>query len=209
VVGIPAPAISPGVAERFREAYGIKGSYLLCLGRIDSAKGSDLALRHFAAARPLLPDVTLVMMGPQHMPVPDAPGVVLTGLVPDELKHDAIAGALAVLLPSPYESLSIVALEAWRHGRPTIANADCAVLFGQTRRSCGGLWYGDSAGFAAAVRMLRDDPALGVTLGAVAQRWVTETTAPDRIRAAWLDALAAAAGRARAERSGGLTAGRA
>ena len=40
------------------------------------------------------------------------------------------AGASALVVPSPYESLSIVLLEAWNRGVPALVNAHCAVLQG-------------------------------------------------------------------------------
>ena len=57
--------------QRFRDAFGIDGPYVLCLGRIDPAKGSDLAFDLWARTRATLGDLTLVMMGTAHMPVPD------------------------------------------------------------------------------------------------------------------------------------------
>ena len=44
-------------------------------------------------------------------------------------------------MPSFYESLSMVTLEAWALGKPVLANALCDVLKGQCRRSNGGLYY--------------------------------------------------------------------
>ena len=44
-------------------------------------------------------------------------------------------------MPSPYESLSLVVLEAWNHGTPVIVNGRCAPLRGQVRRADGGLFY--------------------------------------------------------------------
>ena len=53
-----------------------------------------------------------------------------------------------VALPSPHESLSLVALEAWRARRPTLAIARSEVLAGQTARSGGGLLYDGAATYA-------------------------------------------------------------
>ena len=46
-------------------------------------------------------------------------------------------------MPSYFESLSMVALEAWALGRPVLANARCDVLKGQCIRSNAGLYYDD------------------------------------------------------------------
>ncbi len=50
-------------------------------------------------------------------------------------------------MPSPYESLSIVLLEAWKLGPPVLANGRCRVLVGQCLRSGGGLFYDGYAEF--------------------------------------------------------------
>ena len=72
----------------------------------------------------------------------------------DQDKYDAIAAAQVVMLPSPYESLSIVALEAWQQGKPVLANGVCAVLRGQCKRSNGGLWYDNYAEFQETLSLL-------------------------------------------------------
>ena len=49
-------------------------------------------------------------------------------------------------MPSFFESLSMVALEAWALGRPVLANAKCDVLKGQCIRSNAGLYYDSERG---------------------------------------------------------------
>jgi glycosyltransferase involved in cell wall biosynthesis len=67
------------------------------------------------------------------------------GFVSEELKHDALSGAAVVAAPSPNESLSLTQLEAWSHGRPTLANAASPVLVGSRA--------GPAAGSGTATRM--------------------------------------------------------
>ena len=52
-----------------------------------------------------------------------------------------MAAAELLIMPSYFESLSMVALEAWALGRPVLANAKCDVLKGQCIRSNAGLYY--------------------------------------------------------------------
>ena len=54
-------------------------------------------------------------------------------------------------MPSYFESLSMVALEAWARGRPVLANAHCDVLLGQCLRSNAGLFYRNAQEFAGAL----------------------------------------------------------
>ena len=76
-------------------------------------------------------------------------------------------------MPSRYESLSMIVLEAWALGRPVLANAACAVLEGQCRRSNGGLYYRDYAEFRLMLRRLMSDPALRSEMGARGESYVT------------------------------------
>jgi glycosyltransferase involved in cell wall biosynthesis len=92
--------------------------------------------------------------------------------VSDQDKYDAIAAAQVVMLPSPYESLSIVALEAWQQGKPVLANGTCAVLRGQCKRSNGGLWYDNYAEFQETLSLLLKESWLRQRLGATGRSFV-------------------------------------
>jgi glycosyltransferase involved in cell wall biosynthesis len=95
-----------------------------------------------------------------------------TGFVDDGTRADLLAAADAVVLPSPHESLSLVALEAWAAGRPTLATARSAVLAGQTARSGGGLLYTGPRTYANQLARLAADPALRERLGRAGADWV-------------------------------------
>jgi glycosyltransferase involved in cell wall biosynthesis len=99
------------------------------------------------------------------LPIPEHPRIKHLGFVSDQDKFDAIAGAELLVMPSPYESLSMVALEAWALGRPVLASARCDVLVGQCVRSNAGLYYEDAREFAAALDRILSDRALADTLG--------------------------------------------
>ena len=70
------------------------------------------------------------------------------------MRHALLAHAGALIVPSPYESLSIVLLEAWNHATPALVNAYCKVLQGQVRRASGGLYYRSSREFQEALSWL-------------------------------------------------------
>jgi glycosyltransferase involved in cell wall biosynthesis len=92
--------------------------------------------------------------------------------VTDAEKAALLAGAAVVIMPSPFESLSILVLEAWALGTPVLVNAKCRVLEGQCRRSGGGLYYRDLAEFAAMLKLLMARPDLRRDLGRSAQAYV-------------------------------------
>jgi glycosyltransferase involved in cell wall biosynthesis len=77
-----------------------------------------------------------------------------------------LRGALAIAIPSPFESLSIVLLEAWNHGLPALVNGHCKVLKGQVRRANGGLYFRSSAEFTESLNRLRSNDAERLALGA-------------------------------------------
>ena len=68
-------------------------------------------------------------------------------------------------MPSYFESLSMVALEAWAIGRPVLANARCDVLKGQCIRSNAGLYYDGRAEFVATLRAIEQNRWLAGGLG--------------------------------------------
>ena len=68
-------------------------------------------------------------------------------------------------MPSYYESLSMVALEAWALGRPVLANGRCDVLKGQCIRSNAGLYYERYEEFAETLYSLESNGPLHARLG--------------------------------------------
>jgi len=70
-----------------------------------------------------------------------------------------------VIVPSPYESLSLLALEAFAVGTPVLANARSEVLVAHCRQSNAGLYYADRYEFAEALRLLLQDSALRSAMG--------------------------------------------
>ena len=86
--------------------------------------------------------------------MPEHPRIRALGYVPDDVRHALLSHARALIVPSPYESLSIVLLEAWNHAVPALVNAQCKVLQGQVRRSDGGLYYRSSREFQEALSWL-------------------------------------------------------
>jgi glycosyltransferase involved in cell wall biosynthesis len=164
----------PGKPDRSRlAAAGLADPYLLYLGRIDPNKGCDTLIRHFLryVDRPG-PRVPLVLAGPANMPVPSHPLIRRLGYVDGATRDALLAGARALMMPSPYESLSMVLLEAWNAGTPALVNARCNVLRGQVLRADGGLFYRNAMEFTAALDFLLDHPDAAQQLGAQGRAYV-------------------------------------
>ena len=166
VVGVGSQIPDAVDPARARSKFGLHNPFIIYVGRIDTNKGCANLFRDFIEytdrlSRPL----DLVLIGTPVLPIPEHPRIKHLGFVADQDKFDAIAGAELLVMPSPYESLSMVALEAWALGRPVLASARCDVLVGQCVRSNAGLYYEDAREFAAALDRILSDPVLAATLG--------------------------------------------
>lgn len=142
VVGIGLEPVPVGDTPRAPiDRLNIPSRYLLYLGRVDRNKGCDVLLDSFQDYAATRADVTLVLAGPAKMQIPEHPQIRALGYVSDEVRLALLAHATALVVPSPYESLSIVLLEAWNYGVPALVNGRCKVLAGQVQRANGGLYY--------------------------------------------------------------------
>jgi glycosyltransferase involved in cell wall biosynthesis len=167
VVGVGSRLPARTEPERFRQRYGISGPFAIYVGRIDENKGCSELFKYFQRfARSMPGRLTLVLAGKSILPVPEDPRIRHLGFLSDEDKFDAMAAAEVLLMPSYYESLSMVTLEAWGLGRPVLANARCDVLKGQCLRSNAGLFYESYGEFAEALHALTSTPSLNRALGA-------------------------------------------
>ena len=156
--GLEPPATPPGRAVL--AAAGVPEAYVLYMGRVDRNKGCGTLLEYFQEYLDAGGHTSLVLAGPSKMAIPSHPAIKALGYVSDGMREALLAHARALVVPSPYESLSMVLLEAWNHGVPALVNASCKVLQGQVRRADGGLYYASGREFVAMLDyLLRDDAA--------------------------------------------------
>lgn len=145
---------------------GFDEPFLLYVGRVDPNKGCDrlfsLFMRYAEEDRQPMP---LVLAGPEHMPVPGHALIRRLGYVSDAKRDALLDRARALVMPSPYESLSLALLEAWNHACPAVVNRRCSVLKGQVRRANGGVHYATYDEFFEAVRLVAERPDLARALG--------------------------------------------
>jgi glycosyltransferase involved in cell wall biosynthesis len=157
----------------FAARHGLTRPFILYVGRIDKNKGCVTLFAYFRKfIEETGADVDLVLAGSAVIPIPDHPRIHHVGRVSEEDKVAALRQCRLLVMPSPYESLSIVTLEAWKLGAPVLANARCQVLMGQCLRSNGGLFYHGYAEFAEGLQLLLDRPQLAASLGQQGQSWV-------------------------------------
>ncbi len=170
--GVEAPRrVKP---DRFRRRFKVARPYLLYVGRVEAGKGIPELLSFHASFRATESDAPdLLLAGDASLKVAGA-GVRLLGRIPEQDKWDALAGAVAVVVPSALESLSLLALEAFAVGTPVVANGAGEVMRGQLERSGAGAIYRSAASFREAVHLARRKRAsLGAKGRAFAQkhRW--------------------------------------
>jgi glycosyltransferase involved in cell wall biosynthesis len=166
VVGVGSDVPDRTDPARFRRQFKMNRPFAIYVGRIDENKGCRELFAHFrryAAAFPRGMD--LVLVGSAIIEVPKHPRIHHLGFLDDRDKFDALAAADLLIMPSYYESLSMVALEAWALGKPVLANGRCDVLKGQCIRSNAGLYYESYEEFVEALYSLESNGPLNARLG--------------------------------------------
>ena len=172
VVGVGSELPADASAERFQQRTGIHGRTAIYIGRIDENKGCAELFDYWKRYSEITPGgVTLVLVGTPVLPVPVHPRIRHLGFVSDQEKWDALQAAEFLIMPSYFESLSMVALEAWGMGKPVLANGRCDVLRGQAMRSNAGLYYENYAEFVEAVRVLEGGAGIAASLGRNGRRF--------------------------------------
>jgi glycosyltransferase involved in cell wall biosynthesis len=196
VVGIGSEIPDCFDPEGTRSRLGIKGRYALYIGRLDENKGvPDLFDFYLRLRSEEKTDLKLLLIGKAYVPVPVHPDIVHVGFQENKGKFDLLMGAEFLVMPSQFESLSMVALEAWAVGKPVLANGRTEVLRGQCRRSNAGLWYSDYDEFKEAFLALSQDAALRLRLGENGKAFFRENYSWEVIEAKYLKLIAFLDGR--------------
>jgi len=149
----------------FRRRHRLHGPFVLYGGRIDPGKGCEELIEYFSSYARDGGDASLVLMGVKLMPLPEEPFIRFAGRLSDEERLLALEAATVVVVPSPYESLSLLALESFAMGTPVLANARSDVLVDHAVRSNAGLYYADRDEFVECLRLLLADQRLRRALG--------------------------------------------
>jgi glycosyltransferase involved in cell wall biosynthesis len=166
VVGVGSEIPDRTQPWRFKKKFNVKRPFAIFIGRIDENKGCAELFGFFERYAVMYPHgLDLVLVGSKVIDIPKHPRIRHVGYLSDEDKFDALAAADVLIMPSRFESLSMVALEAWALARPVLANGHCDVLRGQTVRSNGGLYYENFEEFAEALFALEGAGPLGAMLG--------------------------------------------
>lgn len=144
--------INTSLVDRF----GVSDApYLVCVGRIDPAKGMHELAGYFRTYRERHDQpLKLVFVGSEVHQLERHPDIVVTGFVDEATRWALVDGAAVLAQPSFFESFSLSLAEGWRCGKPALVQARNDVLIGQVRRAEGGLGYTSYAEFDAALQLL-------------------------------------------------------
>jgi glycosyltransferase involved in cell wall biosynthesis len=140
--------------------------YLMCLGRVEGRKGTLLLAAYFARYKERHPGpLRLLLAGPVVEAPPVHAEIDVLGPVSEADKWDLLAGAVALVSPSPWEAFSLVVAESWSARTPVLVHAGCAATVEHCDRSGGGLRFDGYGEFEVAVDRLISDDSLRTDLG--------------------------------------------
>jgi glycosyltransferase involved in cell wall biosynthesis len=155
-----------GDPEAGRRRVGTEKPYLVYCGRYSVQKNLPVLLDYAQRYQKSHPDrFTIAFLGQGEVSIPMESWAKDLGFVEEAAKHDILAGAAALVQLSCYESLSLVALEAWAQGVPVLAHSQCPALVGHLRRSSGGQAVDGYEEFCAALDSLWQQPEHWQRLG--------------------------------------------
>jgi glycosyltransferase involved in cell wall biosynthesis len=191
VIGTLLDCDTPGDPRRGRRRVGTGRRYVLYAGRYCREKGLPELLafaRRYVADHP--ERFTFAFMGEGGEKIPAEPWAHDLGYVSESLRRDVMAGADALVLLSPNESLSLVTLESQAQAVPVIVRAGNEVLEGHVRRGGSGVAVDGYEGFATALDDLWADPVHWRAMGRSGREYVGSNFAdPRSFAAAWQSAL--------------------
>jgi len=178
-VGVEVPIDISG--ERFSNKYKLH-NFVLYIGRIEENKGCKDLFKYFREyKRRNKSEIKLVLIGKEMMRIPEAQDIVSLGFVEEQDKFDALAACNFLILPSLYESLSMVVLEAMSVKKTVLVNGKCDVLREHCIKSNGGLYYTNYYEYEGCMNYLSDNYELICKLGENGKKYVNENYAWKKI----------------------------
>ncbi|MFA5658869.1 MAG: glycosyltransferase family 4 protein [Oscillospiraceae bacterium] len=155
------------------KAFRLRFPYILYMGRIENSKGCDELLDWFLKyKRRYKNNLHLVLIGKEEILLPKSKDIVSLGFVSEEKKFAVLKKSMCLVLPSHFESLSIVVLEAFAVGKPVLVSGHSAVLKGHCEKSDGGLYFFNEPDFCESLEFLRLNPELRSAMGKNGEKYV-------------------------------------
>ena len=157
--------------------------YIVYAGRVDQSKGCAEMFKFFLKyKRRHKGDLKLVLIGKPVIRIPHSRYILSLGFVSEECKYDVMAGAKMLIMPSPFESLSIVVLESLALSVPILCNGKCEVLKGHCERSKAGLYYHNYNEFETELDTMLASSQLRAEMGERGKAYVSEYYTWDKVK---------------------------
>ncbi|MDR1876753.1 MAG: glycosyltransferase family 4 protein [Flavobacteriaceae bacterium] len=129
--------------------------YILYIGRIEENKGCKILMDFFKQLdQKYKGELKLVMVGEKYMDIEFSDNIIFTGFITEQEKWIYLKHTEALVIPSLYESLSMVTLEAMSFGKPVLANEKCEVLKDHINISKAGFLYNDYEEFSLQIKKI-------------------------------------------------------
>jgi len=175
VVGVGSVIPDKIERESFSRKHPDMGDYIIYIGRIDENKGCHQLFDYYLRfKRETHSTIKLALVGSTQLQIPTHPDISYLGFLSEEDKFAALDGAQVLAMPSFYESLSMVTLEAWALEKSVLANSRCEVLKGQCLRSNAGLFYESYPEFREGLNLLLSSAPLRAAMGKNGRRYFLE-----------------------------------
>lgn len=187
---LPGRIVAMSIDTKIREPQPMPTPYLLYSGRVDPNKGCRELFEYFITFKQKHPGkLRLVITGIDDMPVTEHEDIEFRGFVSAEEKFRLMAGAMLFVTPSPYESFSIVTLEAMAQNTPVLVNGASTVLVDHINASGAGHVYNDYQSFANALNELSSNEELRKNIGALGRDYVLSKYQIDKVRKSLIDVV--------------------
>ena len=158
--------------DHFRKKNNVD-NFIIYVGRIDESKGCkelfDFFLRY---KKDTQSNIKLVLLGNPVMEVPKHTEIVSLGFVSEQDKFNGIKAAKLLLMPSRYESLSMVIMESWLCNNAVLVNGNSEVLKGHCKKSNGGLYYYNYEEFKECLDLLLNNIPLRSQMGKNGRKYI-------------------------------------
>jgi glycosyltransferase involved in cell wall biosynthesis len=187
-VGIDVPKNMQPV--NFREKYDIHDDFIIYIGRIDESKGCKELFEYFLRyKKETKSDIKLVLLGKPVMKITKHADIMPFGFVSEEDKFNGISASELLVMPSIYESLSMVLMEAWVCKKAVLVNGQCEVLKGHCLRSNAGLWYENYEEFKECLDLLLSNERLREKMGENGKKYVKANYSWEKVEGKYLRLL--------------------
>lgn len=179
----------PSVLQRF----GIKGKYILYVGRIDVSKGCDELIEYFEDyCSRYGNEIQLVLAGKNLMSADEkkSGNILFTGFISERDKLQLMEQAELLVIPSKYESLSLVLLESFACRVPVMVNEKCEVLNDHIKLSNGGWSYTGKENFIKQLKHVTSNNEERLLKAEAAYKYVNENYTWEKVLHVFDEAIA-------------------